>query len=320
MEPIIGQGQAQSGTQPGSGGASADVIKDTSEQAFSADVLEGSMQQPVIVDFWAPWCGPCKTLTPILEQAVREQGGKVKLIKLNIDQAQNLASQLRIQSIPMVYAFFQGRPVDGFQGAQSESYIKQWVAQLAEMAGEGAGQQQQQEAIDQALEQARGALEAGEIATAQSIYGKVLQYDEKNASALAGLIRCQTANGDTQGAREIYDGLDEEMQRNAEIEAAHAAIELAEQSAQAHGDIADLERKIVNDPDDLQSRYDLALALNAAGKREAACEQLLDIIRRDRNWEDEAARKQLVKFFEAWGPTDPVTQNARRKLSSILFS
>jgi putative thioredoxin len=186
------------------------------------------------------------------------------------------------------------------------------------MAGDPGAQQQQ--AIDQALEQARGALDAGEISTAQQIYSKVLQYDEANAAALAGLIRCYTANNDPASAREIYDGLTEDMQTNAEIQAAYAAIELAEQSAQAAGDIADLEQRIASNPDDLQARYDLALAYNAAGRREAACEQLLDIIRRDRTWEDEAARKQLVKFFEAWGHKDPVTQSARRKLSSILFS
>jgi putative thioredoxin len=317
MEPIIGQGQSAQSTAP-KGSAAQDVVKDTTERDFTADVLEGSMQQPVIVDFWAPWCGPCKTLTPILENAVRAHGGKVKLIKLNIDEAQSLAAQLRIQSIPMVYAFYQGRPVDGFQGAQQESYIKQWVQQLADMAGDSG--EQQKEAVNQALEQARGALDAGEVATAQSIYGKVLQLEEGNAEALAGLIRCQTANGDTAGAREIYDGLDDETKKSNEVEAAYAAIELAEQSAQAAGDVMDLQEKIAHDPDDLQSRYDLALALNAAGKREAACEQLLEIIKRDRSWEDEAARKQLVKFFEAWGHADPVTQSARRKLSAVLFS
>jgi putative thioredoxin len=314
MEPIIGQTQGQ---QQGSAGqAPADTIKDGDQSTFNEDVIQASMQTPVIVDFWAPWCGPCKTLGPVLEKAVQAAGGKVKLVKINVDENQSLAGQLRIQSIPTVYAFHQGRPVDGFTGAQQETALREFVQQLVQMGGG----QNAQEQIDHALEQAKGALDAGEVAAAQSIYGQILEIDPENAAALAGTIRCHIANGDTQGARDIYRNLTGEMQGHAEIQAAYAALELAEESTAARGDIADLEETVAHDPADLQTRYDLALALNAAGKREAACEQLLEIVRRDKAWNDDAARAQLVKFFEAWGPTDPVTLQARRKLSSILFA
>jgi putative thioredoxin len=317
MEPIIGQTQ---GTQAGAAQskAPADTIKNGDQNSFNEDGVKASMQTPVIVDFWAPWCGPCKTLGPALEKAVQAAGGKVKLVKINVDENQSLAGQLRIQSIPTVYAFYQGRPVDGFAGAQKESAIRDFVQQLAQMAGEGGDGGKEQ--IDNALEQAKGALDAGETGTALSIYGQVLQIDPENAAALAGTIRCHVANGDTQGAREIHDNLTDALKQNAEIEAAYAAIELAEESAQARGDIGDLEAKVAQAPDDLQARFDLALALNAAGRREDACEQLLEILRRDKAWNEDAARQQLVKFFEAWGPSDPVTQQARRKLSSILFA
>ena len=313
MEPIIGQPQAGADA----GQPAGDIIKDSDAGSFAQDVLDGSMQVPVIVDFWAPWCGPCKQLGPMLEKLVKEAKGAVRLVKVNVDENQEIAQQLRIQSIPTVYAFFQGRPVDGFTGALPESQLRQFIDKLKEMGG---GEQQGQDALEQALEQAAGALEAGETGAASSLYGQVLQRDPQNAAAIAGLMRCHVANGDPPGAREIYDGLDDEMKAHGEIASALAAVELAEETAQAAGDIADLEEKVAHSPDDLQARYDLALALNAAGKREAACEELLEIIGRNRAWNDEAARRQLVKFFEAWGPGDPVTQSARRRLSALLFS
>ena len=303
MEPIVNTG----------GGAGA--VKDGGDDTFAADVIEASSQVPVIVDFWAPWCGPCKQLTPALEKSVRAARGAVRLVKVNIDENQSLAAQLRIQSVPAVYAFFQGQPVDGFVGAQSESQIKDFIARLVAQGGGAPGPSP----VDQALEQAQAALDGGQPAAASALYGQVLQHEPDNEAALAGMIRCYLESGDAAAARERFDALSEEMAAKPAFVSVKAALELAEQTADS-GPLTELEARVAASPADHQARYDLAIALHAADQREAAAEALVEILRRDRKWNQEAARHQLLKFFEAWGPTDPITLSARRQLSSLLFS
>ena len=309
METIIGAGAGNGGEPP------IGLIKDSDTARFAQDVIEASMKTPVIVDFWAPWCGPCKQLTPALEKTVQAARGAVRLVKVNVDENQELAAQLRIQSIPAVYAFFKGQPVDGFVGAQSESEVKAFVDRLASQAGAEAGPSP----VDQALEQAQTALESGQPAAASALFGQVLQHEPDNDTALAGLIRCHLDAGDAAAAREMFDSLTEDKASAAAFASIKAALELAEQSADT-GEIPELEARVAAQPNDHQARFDLAMALHAAGEREAAVEALIEIIGRDRNWNEEAARHQLLKFFEAWGPKDELTQSARRRLSSLLFS
>jgi putative thioredoxin len=310
MEQLIGAGPAGAG-----GGAPADLIKDSDTANFAQDVIDASMQTPVIVDLWAPWCGPCKQLGPAIEKAVTAARGAVRLVKINIDENQDLAAQLRVQSIPAVFAFFQGRPVDGFVGALPDSQIKDFVDRLVKSAGVEQGPSP----VEQALEQAQAALDADQAGAASALYGQVLQHEPENPVAFAGMIRCSLATGDTAGARQIFDSLTDELQQAPELVSVLASLELAEAGAEA-GDIPELMAKVAADPQDHQARFDLAMALYGAGREEEAVEALLEIVRLGAAWNDEAARKQLVKFFEAWGPTHPLTATARRRLSSLLFS
>jgi putative thioredoxin len=307
------------GGAPGAGPAganAADLIKDSNQQAFPQDVLDASMQVPVIVDFWAPWCGPCKQLGPLIEKVVKEARGAVRLVKINVDESQALAAQLRIQSIPAVYAFFQGRPVDGFVGAQPEGQLRQFVQRLAKLGAAGAGPSP----VDEALEQAEAAFAEGDYGAASAIFGQVLDHESDNAKAIAGLVRCAIATGDLAGAKEMLDGVTPEVLKNPAIASAVSQLELAEAGQKAAGQTQQLQARIDANPKDFEARHDLAIAQFAAGEREAAIDQLLEIFKANRAWNEEAARKQLVKFFEAMGPTDPLTLAGRRKLSSLMFS
>jgi putative thioredoxin len=289
-------------------------IKDGGMETFAADVIEASREVPVIVDFWAPWCGPCKTLGPMIEKVVAEANGAVKLVKVNIDENQEIARQLRIQSIPTVYAFKDGQPVDGFMGAVPESQIREFVATLT--GGHG-GHDHTAEVLAAADE----AFVAGDVAAAAQAYGHVLQDEPGQPKAVAGLARCYLKSGDLERARSTLqlvrpDGVNDEA-----IRAVDAELKLRETSAAAPvADTSAQRTKVDANPSDHQARYDYALALDAAGDREGALTQLLDIVKRDRKWNEDAARKHLVTLFEAMGPADPRTLDARRRLSSILFS
>jgi putative thioredoxin len=269
----------------------------------------------VIVDFWAPWCGPCKQLTPLLEKAVTAARGAVRLVKINVDENQELAAQMRVQSIPTVYAFHQGRPVDAFQGALPESQIKSFLDRLASAAGTA----KDASPINHALDEAEAALEAGQAGAASALFGQVLQHEPQNVRANAGTIRCLLASGDHAAAKRALESLSDELRREPALASVAAALELAEAGASA-GEIPELKDRLARNEDDHQARFDLAMALYAANRPQQAADELLEIIRRDRGWNDEGARKQLVKFFEAWGPKDPLTLQARRRLSSLLFS
>lgn len=287
------------------------LIKDTTTQGFRQDVVSESMTQPVLVDFWAPWCGPCKQLTPVIEKVVKGAKGKVKLVKMNIDEHPQIPGQLGIQSIPAVIAFKQGQPIDGFMGALPESQVKAFVEKLVGPVGPGA--------TEEMLAAAQAAAEAGDAASASEVFAQVLEMEPENSGAIAGLARLHLDVGDLEGAKGILGMAPEAKAADPAIAAVRAAIELAEQAA-ALGDTAELEARVAANPKDHQARFDLALALNAHERREEASDHLIAIIKADRGWNEDGARKQLLQFFEAWGPMDEFSMAGRRKLSTLLFS
>jgi putative thioredoxin len=287
------------------------VVKETTTQAFVKDVIEESKRQPVLVDFWAPWCGPCKQLTPVLEKAVKAAKGKVKLVKMNIDDHPAIPGQMGIQSIPAVIAFVNGQPADGFMGALPESQVMAFLERLTKDRIGGEAQD--------LLKGADAALAEGDAAGAAAMYSELLAEDGGNVPALAGLARCYVETGALDQAKQTLAMIPEAKQSDAAVAAARAALELAEQSKNI-GPVDELEQKVAANPLDHQARFDLALALNGQGKRAEALDQLIAIVRRDRKWNDDGARKQLVQFFDAWGPTDEATLEGRKRLSSILFA
>ena len=289
-------------------------IKDTTTATFPRDVLEESRRQPVLVDFWAPWCGPCKQLTPIIEKVVNEAGGRVKLVKMNIDDHPSIAGQLGIQSIPAVIAFVDGRPADGFMGAVPESQVREFIERIAGPAGADEAAE-----IAAILEEATTLLGGGDINGAAELFGAVLQADPENPKALAGMAECMIAVGQSQRAREALTDLPETLSKDAGIQAVVKKLDQIEEAAKL-GDPSALARQLETQPDDHEARLKLAKILNVQGDREGAAEHLLTIMRRDRAFDDDGARRQLLQFFDVWGPKDPATISARRRLSSILFS
>jgi putative thioredoxin len=303
------EGEAMTLIGETTGKPAADIIKDASDASFMADVIEASKSQPVIVDFWAPWCGPCKQLGPALEKAVTAAKGAVKLVKIDIDKNPAYAGQLRVQSIPAVFAFVDGRPVDGFMGALPDSQVKQFVDRLAKAGGPGA-------AAEELLALARESLELGDLGGAAQAYAQILEEDPQNLKALGGLARVYMAGGDPERAREILEAAGPGA-KDPDLDGVRAALALAEE---APSETSAFEQRLAADPDDHAARFDLAKAMAGSGRLEQAVDHLLTIIERDRTWNEEAARKQLLTVFEAAGPTSEIARSGRRRLSAILFS
>jgi putative thioredoxin len=297
--------------QTGEAPATNGLVKDTTTQTFVKDVIEESKRQPVLVDFWAEWCGPCKQLGPVLEKVVRAAKGKVKLVKMDIDKHPSIPGQLGIQSIPAVFAFVNGQPIDGFLGALPESQVTAFIERVTKdrIGGEE----------KDLLKTADDALANGDAAGAAELYAGVLAQDSSNVAALAGLARSYVRTGALEQAKQTLALVPEAKRNDAAVAAARASLEVAEQ-AQAVGPIAELEQKVAANPLDHQARFDLAVALNSKGRRQEAVDNLIEIVKRDRKWNDDGARKQLVQFFEAWGPTDEATVDGRKRLSSVLFA
>jgi putative thioredoxin len=326
---VFGSGRARTGANLGTsdedivtiveqGGGPApqagDLIKETTTQTFVKDVIEESKRQPVLIDFWAPWCGPCRQLTPILEKAVTNAKGRVKLVKMNIDEHPSIPGQMGIQSIPAVIAFVNGQPADGFMGALPESQVNAFIERLTKGVP-AAGEPN----VAEILKEAEAVLAEGDASAAAQIYAEVLGIDATNIAALAGLAKCYVTTGAIDQAKQTLGMVPESKRNDAAVKAVQAAIDLAEQ-AESVGPIGELEQKVAANPLDHRARFDLATALNAMGKRSEATNQLLEIVKRDRKWNDDGARKQLVQFFEAWGGADEATVEGRKRLSTILFS
>ena len=294
-------------------GTAASAPIDVDMNNFMAEVVEGSSQQPVIVQFWAPWCGPCKQLGPVLEKVVAAANGKVKMVRVNIDDNQQIAQQLRVQSVPTVYAFVDGQPVDGFAGAQPESAVTQFIEKVSSLGGAGAD-------IASMLDAGNAAVETQDFASAMQIFQQVMESDPDSAEALAGLVRCLTGMKDHQAAREIVDQLTDEFREKPAMQAAIDALELAERAAESAGDLDVAQAAVAANPNDLQARQDLAMALFATGDNAGAMAQLLESIRIDRSWNEDAARMQLLEFFKTLGAANPDVMTARRQLSTLLFA